>query len=193
MKKSLPGNGPGRVKNCFNKLLDIFRWRIQRMTDNINGFDNHRSQAGDAAVDGLFYGFQAGLAMALYLLLAALLSGDQPGRTMEWFVFSNAGDMLHAALLHLGVSGIFGTLYGVGLWAAVYRRNVVLTWPIVVLSGLLYSTFLLLFAWFLILPLENSPFPRVPFLHLSAAYLLFGAVLGLFAYRGGLRTRRSRD
>ena len=47
--------------------------------------DERRQTAGDAAVDGLLAGAAAGIAMAVYLVVAGLLAGEGPASVFARF------------------------------------------------------------------------------------------------------------
>ena len=47
--------------------------------------DERRQTAGDAAVDGLLAGAAAGIAMAVYLVVAGLLAGEGPASVLARF------------------------------------------------------------------------------------------------------------
>lgn len=67
---------------------------------------------GDYAVDGLFAGFWAGAAMAIFLALVGLVDGRPPLETIAYFDPTAAGSWLTGAFSHLAVSAIYGLVFG---------------------------------------------------------------------------------
>ena len=72
---------------------------------------------GDAAVDGLFAGVGAGIAMALYLVLAGLFAGENALAVLARFASGANASPIVGALTHLAVSGVYGALFAVLLRA----------------------------------------------------------------------------
>jgi hypothetical protein len=137
--------------------------------------DLRREQSiGDIAVSGLFYGLMAGAAMGGYLLMAALLAGHTIGEALSWSTPDRGGDALQGILLHLAVSGIYGIGYGL-LRYWFFKR--IPTW----FSSLAYGLAMLGLANLVILPGAGLGLVEIPTLHLVAAHLLYGLILGLLS------------
>lgn len=130
-----------------------------------------RMSLGDAAARGLVPGLIAGLAMALYLILAALLGGAGPAELFSRF---GAGHVSPAAgaFSHFAVSAVYGALGGI-LLSVVRGRLPAPSW----LLGLGYGAILYLFAQVLLRG-AASPMLGIPTLHLLAAHLIYGLVFG---------------
>src|SRR5436309_2461986 len=113
-----------------------------------------KQTTGDAVVDGLFGGILAGLAMAAYLLIVGVISGESPAIVLGRFSVRGEASPAIGALLHLAVCGIYGMLFGL-IWQVVAWR-----WPAARfgwLAGLLYGFALWVIAATILLPRANSP------------------------------------
>lgn len=139
--------------------------------NSINTTKETRTSVGDAAARGLVSGLIAGVAMALYLILASLLGG---AGAAELFSRFGAGHVSPAAgiLSHLAVSAVYGAVGGV-LLNAVRGRLPAPWW----LLGLGYGLILYLFAQVLLRG-AASPMLEIPTLHLFVGHLVYGLVLG---------------
>jgi hypothetical protein len=137
------------------------------------------SSAGEAAVDGMLAGIGAGLAMAVYLVGAGWLSGEAPGQMLARFDPSGGTSPLLGMLAHLAVAGIYGLVFALA-WRALGRL-----WPRlpVVAAGLAYGVLLYGLAQGVLLPWAGSALLAVAPLHLLAAHLVYGLVLGLAGRR----------
>ncbi len=142
-----------------------------------NASNQTRTSAGDAAARGLAPGLIAGLAMALYLILAALLGGAGPAELFSRF---GAGHVSPAAgaFSHFAVSAVYGALGGI-LLNVVRGRLPTPSW----LLGLGYGAILYLFAQVLLRG-AASPMLGIPTLHLLAAHLIYGLAFGWLEGRG---------
>jgi uncharacterized membrane protein YagU involved in acid resistance len=109
--------------------------------------------------------------MGVYLIMAALLSGYSVAEALSWFTPDKGGDALQGILLHLAVSGIYGIGFGL-LRHWLFRR--IPGW----LSGLAYGLALLVLANLVILPGAGLGLEEFSKLHLGAAHLLYGLILG---------------
>lgn len=130
---------------------------------------------GDVAVDGLLWGLGAGVAMGLYLILLSLANGEPAGAAFRSLGLPGASAFLTSLLGHLAVAGVYGAV-----WALVYRwvlrRLPLPAWA----WGLLYGAVLFGIAWLVALPAGVS---GAQLAHMLAAHLVYGAVLGIFAWR----------
>ncbi len=135
----------------------------------------HTTTLGDAAVDGLLNGAVAGLAMALYLVLAMLAQGQAPWAVLSAFDASARNSPLVGLVMHLAVSGVYGALFGL-LWKSTHRLvpASVPGW----LIGLFYGLVLYLLAELVLLPSTATALRDIPFYHFGIAHLIYGAVLG---------------
>src|SRR5688572_21548696 len=71
----------------------------------------------DSALDGLFGGLVAGVAMAVYLVVWDLAAGRGSGAVLGMFDPSERGVALTGALMHLAVASVYGILFGLLWWA----------------------------------------------------------------------------
>ncbi len=133
---------------------------------------------GDAAVTGLLAGIVAGLGMAAYLVLIGLLVGDAPAQMLARFDPSGAGTAapVAGALIHLAVSAVYGLLFGLIYWLVGRGRLAGRAGGI--LLGLAYGLVLLFVAQGLLATPAAAPLREVPAVHLAAAHLIYGAILG---------------
>jgi hypothetical protein len=141
----------------------------------------NRKSLGDAAVDGLYGGITAGVAMVIYLVLVGLLQGHAPGTMLSRFDPSDSGSALTGTLAHLAVAGVYGTIFGL-LWHFLMSRRPTLQtygW----LIGLLYGLSLWLLAESLTMRGPGSALLTIPLLHFALAHAVYGLVLGFLAYR----------
>jgi hypothetical protein len=141
---------------------------------------------GGAAVDGLLAGVGAGLAMALFLALAALTLGQRPDTLLGRFDPSGAGSPATGTLAHLAVAGVYGALFG-GAWRLIPIRRGGLA------MGLLCGSAYGLALWAVAAgalsstgqpPLLFSALKEVPAAHLVLAHLVYGLALGVIFHRG---------
>ncbi len=130
---------------------------------------------GDAAVDGLLNGVIAGIAMALYLVLATLLQGQSVGSVLQAFDLSPRSSPFVGLIMHLAVSGVYGALYGLGEKSL--RGRVPFGVPGWV-AGLVYGFILFMLAGLVLLPAASSPLRDIPFYHFGIAHLIYGLTLG---------------
>lgn len=144
-----------------------------------SSYPGQHTAAGDAAVEGLFRGMIAGIAMAVYLLLAGLTFGEGPLAMLSHFGGSEGSTPLVGLLLHLGVSGVYGIVFALICQLTARRRgfNPAL-WLVGVLGGA-YGLALWFLGQFILLPATSSPMVAIPRGHFLLAHLIFGIFLGL--------------
>jgi hypothetical protein len=132
---------------------------------------------GDSAVDGLFGGAIAGILMAVYLVIAGLINGEDPGMVLGRFTPSGDGSSLLGAAAHLAVSAVYGAIFALILGQMGRLRPSLLrfSW----LLGAAYGIGLWLAAEFVILPAVDSPLQLVPRIHFALSHLVFGLALGV--------------
>ena len=137
-----------------------------------------KNAVGDAIVAGLFAGLLAGLVMLAYLVITELVAGHSPLAVLGWFASGNNGVPLLGGLMHLAVSGVYGSFYGLIRFAIPGRwRSRLPGW----LSGMLYGLRLFALAELFLLPGTGSPLLAIPAANFALAHLIFGLVLGLIA------------
>ncbi len=148
--------------------------------DKTDTFPANKSSLSTLAVDGVIYGVAAGVAMFLSLVALALLSGEAPGVIPSRFSGAGITSPILGLLGHLGVSAIYGVLFGVLIWPVLRRfssRKIS-----GVFGGILYAGLLVLLAQIAILPGTNSPLNQFPFWQWALGHGVYGLVLGgLFA------------
>lgn len=137
--------------------------------------------AGDAAVEGLLAGVAAGIAMSIILVVAGVLAGKEPASTLAHFDPAGSAAPVTGALIHLGVSAVYGLLFGV--LHRLIGRGRLTGQPAGVLLGLAYGLALLFVAQGLTLTGAGAPLREIPALHLAAAHLVYGVVLGWLVAR----------
>jgi hypothetical protein len=152
------------------------------MSDSSQVLPKARSTS-DYAIDGLAAGVIAGVLMVVYLLGAGLTIGLSPTGVLSSFRVQDPNPPLVGVLLHLAISGVYGTVFG-SVFRAFLGKSKQFAWGL--LAGSLYGVFLYLLAKDAILPSINSPLLVFPATHLLAAHLLYGFVLGWLVYRRSL-------
>ncbi len=141
---------------------------------------DERSTIGDAAVDGLFSGIGAGVVMAVYLGIVALISGEGLAVMFGRFAVGANPTPLQGLVLHLAVSSVYGVMFGLAFKSLPFMRPLHSYAPI---AGFAYGLALLVIARAILLPMTNSPLGEIPLLHFAIAHALYGLVLGVLAGR----------
>ncbi len=141
--------------------------------ENSSAHLKRQSSKSEMAVEGLFAGVLAGVAMLLYLLASGLLSGETAGIVLGRFSIQTPPNPLQGALLHLAVSTIYGMLFGI-VYGLLGRRL-----PAMGLA-LLYALAIYLLAILVLLPSAESPLLNITPVHFALAHLAYGLVLGLW-------------
>lgn len=133
---------------------------------------------GEVAVDGLTGGILAGIAMALLLILAGLVSDRAPAVTLGYFNPAQDGNWLYGLFAHLAVSAVYGTLFGLVIYGLKQVRPTLLkhTW----LLGVVYGLLLYLAAIGLIFRAVDAPVMQVGTWQFGMAHLIYGIVLGFW-------------
>jgi uncharacterized membrane protein YagU involved in acid resistance len=144
-----------------------------------SSYPGQHSTTGDAAVEGLFSGMIAGIAMVVYLLLAGLTFGEEPLAMLSHFGGSGGSTALVGLLLHLGVSGVYGIVFALICQLTARRRGFRPTLWLVGVVGGAYGLILWFLAQSILLPATSSPLMAIPGGHLLVAHLIFGIFLGL--------------
>jgi hypothetical protein len=148
--------------------------------DKTDTLPEKKSGIGTLAVDGVIYGIMGGLAMFFSLAALALLSGEALRVILERFSGGGITSPILGLTGHLGVSAIYGALFGVLIWPVLTRltSKKIGGW----IGGIIYGGFLLLLAQIAILPGTNSPLSLFPFWEWALGHVMYGLVLGgLFA------------
>ena len=109
---------------------------------------------GDTAVDGLLAGILAGLGMAVYLVLAGLLTGIAPAMMLGRFDPKQAGNWLTGSVVHLAMSGVSGIIFALLFWGLMRLRPSLARWGW--LLGLAYGLVLWALARGIMLPNVGS-------------------------------------
>jgi hypothetical protein len=131
-----------------------------------------KPKASETAIDGLGYGFLAGLVMMVVLFGFGLFQGSSPAEVLDRFAppLAERGT-LTAGLAHLAVSAVYGAIFGL-LWSQLATRRLP-GW----LVGLAYGLVLLLVARFLQVSMPDEAL-NLPFVQLLVAHLVYGGSLG---------------
>ena len=132
-----------------------------------------QASLSETAVEGLFAGLVAGIAMLLYLLAAGLLSADAASTTLGRFSIQAPPNPLQGALLHLAVSAIYGLIFGI-VWSLLGRRAS--SWVVAALFALV----IYLLARFVLLPGSGSGLLHLAPIHFALAHLVYGLTLGFW-------------
>lgn len=143
------------------------------LTENNSSFSTY-------VVDGVTYGLVSGTMMLISLAALTLYSGEALGATLERFSVSSLSSPLLSLAGHLGVSAIYGGLFGAIIWPLKSHlvSRAILGW----LTGVFYAAVLLLVAQFIILPTISSPTGAIPPWQWVLAHGVYGLILGgLFA------------
>jgi hypothetical protein len=132
----------------------------------------------DKLINGLFSGILAGVVMLGFLLLAGLALGDGLVATLTRFsVPGQETTPLANVFLHLGVSAVYGSAFGVIFHLLHWKlRYGVWKWA----AGLAFGLLLYLFASLYLLPVSGSLLMEIPAAVLAAAHALYGLVLGIW-------------
>jgi len=141
-----------------------------------NSIQTRPVSASDTLISGLINGIVAGVGMLLWLLLAGMLAGDSPATVLERFLIpSQSPNPLSSIFLHLGVSAVYGGIFGILLrWLPPSIKRS----PLKLLAGLAYGLLLYLLASTVLLPGTNSPLAEIHALTFASAHLVYGALLG---------------
>ena len=91
--------------------------------DKTDIIPENKSGLSTLAVDGVIYGVVTGVAMFLSLMALALLSGEAPGIILARFSGGGITSPVLGMLGHLGVSAIYGVLFGVLIWPLLTRLS----------------------------------------------------------------------
>jgi tetrahydromethanopterin S-methyltransferase subunit F len=140
----------------------------------------NRSSFSTYVVDGIAYGFVSGTLMFVSLAALTLFSGEAIGATLERISVGSLSSPLLSLAGHLGVSAIYGALFGALIWPlkSYLVSREILGW----IAGVLYAAVLLLVAQFIILPTIFSPAGVIPPRQWVLAHGVYGLILGgLFA------------
>lgn len=145
--------------------------------------ENNLSQSAsiafsDKLINGLFVGILAGVVMLAFLLLAGLALGETPAVILARFsVPGQETTPIASAFLHLGVSAVYGSIFGLlfHLLPLKMRRGL---WKW--LAGLAFGLLLYLLASGILLPASGSLLLETPAVVLAAAHAGYGLVSGIW-------------
>jgi membrane associated rhomboid family serine protease len=116
--------------------------------------------------------------MLLFLMLSDFLAGNGPVVTLQRFsVPGQPAPPVVAGFLHLGVSAVYGGIFGLILYHLPGGRIAGLR---KIIAGLVYGLLLYLIAITLLLPSSGSALLEVHPLVFGAAHAIYGVVLGRF-------------
>lgn len=156
----------------------------KQVVQTIPGIVKH--EIGDVAVDGLISGVQAGILMALILILGGWLTGNDPITILSAFATGQTGFSPVAGLLvHLAVSGVYGVVFSIGLSvipSKIARR--LYPWPYLIF-GVIYGAMLYFLAVTVILPNTGSALADIGLPVLIIAHLAYSISLGGLLLRQG--------
>lgn len=139
---------------------------------NSQTISRSKPKASESAIDGLGYGFLAGLVMLAGLILFGLIQGNSPAVVLDRFAPPLADrNVMTAVLAHLAVSAVYGAIFGL-LWSQLTGWRLP-AW----LAGLIYGLLLMLVARVLQASMPNEAL-NLPFVQLLVAHLLYGSSLG---------------
>jgi len=139
----------------------------------------HReNKFSDVVVDGLFAGVLAGLVMAAYLAITAVVRSEMPGALFSRFHPAEVASPWTGFLLHLAVSGVYGLLYGCLYYLACTLPRLVIFPRRALALGIGYGAVLFSLAWYILLPASASPLLQIPYWDFGLAHLVYGLVVG---------------
>ena len=114
--------------------------------------------------------------MLLFLMLVDFLAGTSPIITIQRFsVPGQPTPPVVAGFIHLGVSAVYGGIFGLILYSLPGER---ITGLKKIIVGLAYGLLLFLLAITLLLPSSGSALMEVPPLVFGTAHAIYGLVLG---------------
>jgi hypothetical protein len=156
----------------YNKTQTIWNSRRSKTMVNNKISTLHDLSSSDRAVSGLLRGLIAGLVMAGILIPVGLAAGDTWLQAINRFNPFGLESPLQGLLLHVGISAVYGIVFGL-LQPLIPRR--LPGW----LAGLCYGLLLFCLAEYVILPRTGSGLADLPALALLIAHGIYGLVLGL--------------
>lgn len=136
---------------------------------------------GDTAIDGLIDGALAGAAMAVYLMFAAILSGQDPLKILAGFDLGQWTSPLQGGALHLAAAAMYGLIFSIAT-RLILRDKPINRWASRSI-GLAYGLLLWLIAPSLSRGSIEALLGVVISLHVLIAHVIFGAVIGWRATR----------
>ncbi len=129
-----------------------------------------------AAVSGAFNGLLAGVFMELYVLLAGMVVAGSNWAYMSYLDLAHSGSPLQAVFTQLGVSLLFGAVFGMFcFWSGLVKERVLPPW----LAGLAYAMLLWALAAMLVLPQDQFTMNTLSSVYLLFAYMVYGLIMGL--------------
>jgi hypothetical protein len=138
---------------------------------------------GDLAVDGIFTGIEAGIIMAVFLVVVSASQRISASEVLVAFSLQQPGTLIGGLLTHLALSCIYGILFSLCFYF-IGRRNAFLRNTISGLAaGLAYGVILFLAAEFFLFNITATLLERLPLTLLLVAHLVYGLALGLLIQR----------
>jgi len=139
--------------------------------------------AGDLAVDGIFTGVEAGIVMAVFVVVVLVGQGYSLADVLSVFTLYGSPSLTSGLLTHLAVSGVYGIFFGLGIYFLNRHRWLIKTLLAGLLIGLAYGFLLWLAAEFLLFDLTTTLLKEMPPSLMAAAHLVYGLALGLLVQR----------
>jgi len=132
---------------------------------------------GETAVEGLFGGLVAGLAMALVIIVIEAAVGVNPVTVLGYFDPNGDAQPVSGLLIHFAVAGVYGIGFGllIGVLGAI--RPLPGRIGMFALGGA-FGLLILGIAEWIVFPHSNAGLQSVPLEALTLAHLVYGAVLG---------------
>jgi len=153
---------------------------------NISKIIRKETSFSEAAVDGLLAGILAGLVMAAYLAVTALIRSETLGVLFSRFYPAQGSSPLTGFLMHLAVSSVYGILFSLVWYLALSLPRIApSSWQAATL-GAGYGAGLFVLAWYILLPASASPLRQLSFWDLGLGHLIYGILLSYLIYRRGL-------
>jgi hypothetical protein len=140
-------------------------------------FSQTQTSFGDTAIDGLIDGTLAGGAMALYLISAAILSGQDPLKILAGFDLGQWTSPVQGAVLHLAAAAMYGLIFSVAM-RLIWRGRSISPWASQSI-GVGYGLLLWLIAPSLSRGSIDALLRVVVSAHILIAHVIYGLVIGL--------------
>ena len=135
-----------------------------------------RSSIGDTAVDGLLHGVEAGIVMALYLLVVGVAAGMGLAATPSAFDLGQGTSPVRGALIHLAVAAIYGMVFG-GIDRLIGRRRPIGRGGTIIIAAA-FSLVLWLITQIAFAADIQVALSSLPAAHLALAHGIYGVTLG---------------
>jgi hypothetical protein len=134
-----------------------------------------QARASDHALNGWLAGMAAGIVMMVFLILVGWMFGESMAEILGRF--SLGGGAIRGALLHLGISGVYGLIFGLAVHFIGCLRDWLKSPMMGLLAGLIYGSFLWLLSGMILLSMDISPFATLPQPTFAVAHMIYGLTL----------------